>query len=298
MTSIIIQSQVQQLTTKYQIEPGCPHPCGAVPDKDGVNFSFLSEFATSVDLLLFERNDDVEPIQVIQLDPKQNKNFYFWHVYVKGLLPGTYYAYRVDGSQDLHGAGYRFNKNKVLIDPYAKANTNTLWQRADALGSKDNLATSMRSVVIDISDYDWEGDRPLNRPMSETIIYELHIGGFTKSSTSNSQYPGTFAGIIDKIPYLKELGITAVELLPIFDFDETEVLREVNGKQLKDYWGYNPHSFFAPEGSYCTQSEAGCQIKEFRDMVKALHNNGIEVILDVVFNHTSEGNHLGPTINF
>jgi glycogen operon protein len=298
MTSIVIEPQIKQLTSKYQIESGCPHPCGAIPDSNGVNFSILSEFATSVELLLFEHQNDVEPTQVIKLDPQQNKSFYFWHVYVKGLKPGTYYAYRIDGFQDLHGVGNRFNQKKVLIDPYARANVNNLWQRVDAVGTKDNLATSMRSVVVDISNYDWEGDRPLNRPMNETIIYELHVGGFTKSSTSKAQYPGTFAGVIEKIPYLKELGITAVELLPIFDFDETEVLREVNGKQLKDYWGYNPHSFFAPEGSYCTQSEAGCQIDEFRDMVKALHKAGIEVILDVVFNHTSEGNHLGPTINF
>lgn len=297
MTAIVVKPQIEPVTIKYQIEPGCPHPCGAVPDKDGVNFSILSEYATSVELLLFEQHDDVEPIQVIQLDPKQNKSFYFWHVYIKELRPGAYYAYRIDGPQDLHGAGCRFDKNKVLTDPYARANTNTLWKRVDALGTKDNLATSMRSVVVDISDYDWEGDRPLNRPMSETIIYELHIGGFTKSPSSSCKYPGTFYGVIEEIPYLKELGVTAVELLPIFDFDETEVIREAEGKQLKDYWGYNPHSFFAPEGSYCTSPEAGCQIDEFRDMVKALHKAGIEVILDVVFNHTSEGNHLGPTIN-
>ena len=155
------------------------------------------------------------------------------------------------GPQDLHGKGHRFNKNKVLIDPYSKGNSTKLWKRTDALGSIDNLTTSMRSVVIDISDYDWEGDRPLNRPMNETIIYELHVRGFTKSSSSDCKHRGTFSGVIEKIPYLQELGITAVELLPVFDFDETEVLREVNGNKLKDYWGYNPHSFFAPETSYC-----------------------------------------------
>ena len=168
----------------------------------------------------------------------------------------------------------------------------------DALEDKNNLATSMRSVVIDLSDYDWEGDRPLNRRMSETIIYEMHVRGFTKSPSSGCKHQGTYAGVIEKIPYLKELGITAVELLPVFDFDEKETLREVEGKKLKNYWGYDSHSFFAPEVSYCYAPEERSPIKEFRDMVKALHRAGIEVILDVVFNHTAEGNHQGPTINF
>ncbi|MDM9384671.1 glycogen debranching protein GlgX [Chlorogloeopsis sp. ULAP01] len=290
--------QIEPVTTKYQVERGSQHPLGATPYKDGVNFSIFSEHAISVELLLFDKHDDAEPIQIIQLNPKINKTFHFWHIFVKGLTPGTYYAYRVDGPQNLHGAGYRFNKNKVLIDPYSKGNCNALWNRIDALGTKDNLATSMRSVVIDTSDYDWEGDRPLNRPMSDTIIYELHVGGFTRSPSSGCKNCGTFSGIIERIPYLKELGITAVELLPVFDFDEKEIVREVNGNQLKDYWGYNPHSYFAPEGSYCTASDEGSHIREFRDMVKALHKADIEVILDVVYNHTSEGNHMGPTINF
>lgn len=290
--------QVEPAKNTYQVEPGRTHPLGATPNKNGVNFSIFSEHATSVELLLFDKPDDPEPIQIIQLNPKSNKTFHFWHVYVRGLKHGAVYAYRVDGPQNLHGAGYRFNKNKVLIDPYAKSNSNALWNRVDALGSKDNLATSMRSVVIDISDYDWEGDCPLRRPMSETIIYELHVGGFTKSASSGCKHSGTFSGIIEKIPYLKELGITAIELLPVFDFDEKEIIREVNGKLLKDYWGYNPHSFFAPETSYCYSPPERSPIKEFRDMVKALHKAGIEVILDVVFNHTSEGNHQGPIINF
>lgn len=298
MVLIANSPQVQPVVAKYKVEVGCPHPCGASPDKDGVNFSVFSEEATAIQLLLFDSHSNEEPVQVIQLDPKWHKTFHFWHVYVRGLKPGANYAYRVDGPQHLSMLGHRFNRNKVLIDPYARANTDTLWKRVDAIGSQDNLATSMRSVVVDLSDYDWEGDRPLNRPMSETVIYELHVGGFTKSPTSGCTYGGTFSGVIEKIPYLKELGITAVELLPIFDFDQKDVIREVDGKQLKDYWGYNPHSFFAPEGSYCTLSEAGCQVNEFRDMVKALHKAGIEVILDVVFNHTSEGNHLGPTLNF
>ena len=298
MTLTTATPQIKLATNKYQVEPGSTHPLGSTPDKEGVNFAIFSQHATSVELLLFDRHDDLEPIEIINLNPRINKTFHFWHVYVRGLKPGTAYAYRVDGPQDLHGAGHRFNKNKVLIDPYAKSNSNALWNRIDALGSQDNLTTSMRSVVIDISDYDWEDDRPLNRPMNETIIYEVHVGGFTKSPSSGCKHPGTFYGIIEKIPYLKELGITAVELLPIFDFDEKDTLREVNGEVLKDYWGYNPHSFFAPQISYCTSPTERSPIREFRDMVKALHKAGIEVILDVVFNHTNEGNHQGPTINF
>ncbi|GAB1540805.1 glycogen debranching protein GlgX [Scytonema sp. NUACC21] len=298
MVVIISKHQSEVAGYKYQVEPGNYRPLGSLPDENGVNFSIFSEHATFVELLLFDKHDDLEPIQIIELDPKINKTFHFWHTYVKGLKPGAAYAYRIDGPQNLHGAGHRFNRNKVLIDPYSKSNSNVLWNRVDAVGPQDNLSTSMRSVVIDISDYDWEGDRPLNRPMSETIIYEVHVGGFTKSPTSACKYGGTFYGIIEKIPYLKELGITAVELLPIFDFDEKSVVREVNGKVLKDYWGYNPHSFFAPEVSYCASPTARSPIREFRDMVKALHKAGIEVILDVVFNHTDEGNHLGPTFNF
>src|SRR5262249_27363296 len=174
-----------------------------------------------------------------------------------------------------------------------------LWNRADASTLEDNIATSMRSVVIDTTDYDWEGDRPLNRPMSETIIYELHVRGFTRSPTSGVENPGTFDGIIEKIPYLKELGVTAVELLPVFDFDEKEVkqLSPIDGKPLGNFWGYDPHCFFAPQSLYCISPEQGRHVAEFRDMVKALHKAGIEVILDVVFNHTSEGNDGSPIIN-
>ena len=190
---------------------------------------------------MFDEHDDREPAQIVKLDAAANKTFFFWHVYVKGLRPGAHYAYRVDGPADLHGQGFRFNPNKVLIDPYAYGNTDALWNRADACGPNDNLASSMRSVVIDIADYDWEGDRPLNRPMNEMVIYEMHVGGFTRHPSSGVEHPGTFAGIIEKIPYLKELGITAVELLPVMEFDRKEVLRmKPDGSgPLTNYWGYS-----------------------------------------------------------
>lgn len=281
----------------YEIELGNPHPLGATPDGNGVNFSLFSEHATSVELLLFEQHDDLEPFQIIVLDPLLHKAYNFWHVYVKGLTSGTHYAYRVDGPRDLN-TGNRFDRHKVLIDPYAKGNTKTLWRRVDACLPGDNLASSMRSVVIDCNDYDWEGDRLLNRPTEDLIIYEMHVGGFTKSPTSGVRHPGTFAGIVEKIPYLQSLGITAIELMPIFDFDDTEPLRIVDGQPLVNYWGYSTMSYFAPHAGYCVTPKAGSHVREFRDLVKALHKVGISVILDVVFNHTDEGNHQGPMFSF
>jgi glycogen operon protein len=265
-----------------------------------VNFSVFSRNATAVELLLFNEHDDVQPIQVIKLEPHTNQTFFFWHVYVKGLKPGAHYAYRVDGPQDLHGKGFRFNRNKVLVDPYSLGNTKTLFKRDDAVGPADNLATSMRSVVIDVHDYDWEGDQPLRRPMQEMIVYEMHVGGFTRHPSSGVKHPGTFSGVIEKIPYLKELGITAVELLPVMQYDSGEMLRMApdGSGPLANYWGYSTINFFAPEDSYCVSPEEGEHLREFRDMVKALHRANISVILDVVFNHTNEGNHQGPTFNF
>jgi glycogen operon protein len=165
-----------------------------------VNFSVFSRNATAVELLLFNQHDDVQPIQIIKLEPPTNQTFFFWHVYVKGLKPGAHYAYRVDGPEDLHGKGFRFNPNKVLVDPYALGNTKTLFNRDDAVGPADNLATCMRSVVIDVHDYDWEGDQPLRRPMKDMVIYEMHVAGFTRHPSSGVKHPGTFSGVIEKIP--------------------------------------------------------------------------------------------------
>jgi len=278
-------------------DAGTPHPVGATPDDAGVNFSLFSANATGVELLLFDQHDAPEPFQTIALDPSVNKTFHFWHVYVRGLQSGAHYAYRVDGPSD-PTAGYRFDRKKVLIDPYARGNTDSLWNRADATRPGDNVATSMRSVVIDASGYDWEGDTPLKRPIEDTIIYEMHARGFTKSPSSGVAHPGTFSGIVEKIPYLKQLGVTAVELLPVFDFDETDVLHIVDGTPLRNFWGYSTLGFFAPQCAYCIAPESGWHLREFRDMVKALHKAGIEVILDVVFNHTDEGNHQGPVFSF
>ena len=288
-------------TDELNMSRGRAQPLGAVVDADGggVNFSVFSEYATSVQLLLFPSHDAALPDRVIDLDPEVNKSFHFWHCFVPGVRPGQLYAYRMDGPKDTSQSGCRFNPNKVLIDPYALGNVTHLWDRGKAVGDEDNVAASMRSVVLDPDDYDWEDDQFPNTPMADTVIYEMHVRGFTRSPSSGVQHPGTFRGVIEKIPYLQSLGVTAVELLPIYDFDETAILRiGPDGTPLRNYWGYDPYGHFAPQSSYCVEPEEGAHLREFRDMVKAMHKAGIEVILDVVYNHTNEGNHQGPTISF
>ncbi|WP_441251399.1 glycogen debranching protein GlgX [Kitasatospora sp. McL0602] len=281
------------------VTPGRAQPLGARPDTDGVNFSVFAEHATRVELLLFDGHDAPAPSRVITLDPDLHRSYQFWHCHVAGLGAGQVYAYRMDGPAGGKDSGHRFSPQKVLLDPYARANVNTLWERLRAGGPEDNCAYSMRSMVVDLDGYDWEGDEPLRTPHADTVIYELHVGGLTASPSSGVAHPGTFAGVVEKIPYLKELGITAVELLPVFDFDERQVLRTgPDGAPLHNYWGYDPFGFFAPHTAYCSDQRQCTHITEFRDMVKALHRAGIEVILDVVFTHTSEGDENGPTISF
>jgi isoamylase len=281
----------------FTTEPGTAHPLGITTYSNGVNFSLFSQAATEVVLLLFDRLSATEPAHAIRLDPFRNKTFHFWHVFVLGCGPGMFYAFRVDGPAD-PAAGHRFNPNKVLIGPDARGICKQLWRRADAVGPLDNLATSMRCAVVDLARYDWEGDRPLKRPIHESVIYEMHVGGFTRASSAGVSHPGTFAGIVEKIPYLQALGVTAVELLPVCDFDDTDVSLNPAGETIRNYWGYSTVGFFSPHSSYCVDRSGTSGINEFRDMVKALHRAGIEVILDVVFNHTDEGNERGPTHSF
>lgn len=280
----------------YTTRPGFRHPLGSTLFPDGVNFSVFSEHAEAMELLLFASETAVEPEAVIAMTPETNKSFHFWHVFVEGIGAGQHYAYRVKGP-DLSHLGLRFDAGKVLIDPYAMGNSMALWDRVKACEPGDNMATAMRSVVIDPLDYDWEGDRPINRPMQDTVIYEMHVGGFTRGADGIAAKPGSFRAVIEKIPYLKSLGVTAVELLPVFQFDDTQVW-EHDGRQLSNYWGYSTMAYFAPHPGYCEAPGEAAHLNEFRDMVKALHKAGIEVILDVVFNHTDEGNHQGPTFSF
>src|SRR4029077_12834890 len=210
------------------------------------------------------------------------------------VRPDQLYGYQVDGPSD-PSIGMRFDPAKVLLDPYGRGvMVPGTYSRAAACGPGDNTATAMKSVVVDVSAYDWEGDVPLRRPSSRTLIYEMHVRGFTRhpSSGVSERTRGTYAGLIEKIPYLQRLGVTAVELLPVFQFDVQAV---PPGRGRVNYWGYQPVSFFAPHQPYSSRQDPLGPVDEFRDMVKALHRAGIEVILDVVFNHTAESGHDGPT---
>lgn len=270
------------------VAPGSPYPLGATVKKGGVNFSVFSQHATNVDLLIFHKTKPQKPLKILSLNTPNHHTYHFWHAYLRGLKPGFLYAFRADGPFDL-GNGHRFNKNKVLIDPYSKALDYSLWQKEKSITGEDNLNTSLRSVIVNPNEYDWRGDKPLNRPIEETIIYEMHVGNFTKSPNSKVKKPGKFKGIIEKIPYLKSLGITAVELMPIFDFSAGDE---------RNVWGYGTSAFFAVDARYCISDNKENHLNEFRELVKALHKNDIEVILDVVFGYTPEGDQNGPTFCF
>jgi glycogen operon protein len=270
-------------------------PLGATLNPGGVNFSIFSRTAELVELLLFDDEDDTRPSRVIRFDPVENRTYHYWHTFVPGLTAGQIYAYRVHGPLD-PSAGLRFDPEKVLLDPYGRSViVPTHYSRDAACEAGSNMALAMKNVVVDLSSFDWENDEPLRRLSTQTIIYEMHVRGFTRDASSgiDEQLRGTYAGVIEKIPYLKDLGITAVELLPIFQFDAQDC---PNG--LVNYWGYAPVSFFAPHQAYSSDQSRFGPINEFREMVKALHRAGIEVILDVVFNHTAEGSEHGPTLSF
>jgi glycogen operon protein len=269
-------------------------PLGATLIPGGANFSIYSPGSSGVELVFFDREDDFTPSHVVPFDPAENRTFHYWHIFVPDIKPGQLYGYRVRGPFD-PSAGMRFDPDKILLDPYGRGVAVPVnYNRTAACAAGDNAATAMKSVV-DPGTYDWEGDAPLRHPASRTIIYEMHVRGFTQHSSSGlgDKTRGTYAGLIEKIPYLRQLGITAVELLPIFQFDAQDA-----PAGLVNYWGYSPVSFFSPHRGYSSRKDPLGPAIEFRDMVKALHRAGIEVILDVVFNHTSEGDHTGPTLSF
>jgi isoamylase len=259
--------------------PGHSSPIGSTYSKEGVNFSLFSKHAERVELLFFHSREHSEPVSIIRMDPRVNRTYHYWHVFVPDIQPGQLYGYRVLGPHD-PAKGLRFDPGKVLLDPYAKA-----------VAFSDS---SPKSVVVDLDAYDWEGDLPLYRPFTQTIIYEMHVSGFTKNPNSgvSKALRGTYAGMIEKIPYLVDLGITAVELMPVFQFDPKTEDGRIN------YWGYNPVSFFSVHEGFSSKRDPIAAMDEFRDLVKALHRAGIEVILDVVFNHTAEGGEGGPTYSF
>ncbi len=292
--------------------PGKPSPMGCTYSESGTQFAVFSRHAEEVTLLLFEKPTDAEASCELRLDPELNKTGDVWHISVQGLKPGQLYGYRVKGPY-LPKDGHRFNEHRLLVDPHAKALTgNMTWKLDRARGynwnsPKKDLSMSTvpdaeyvpKSIVVD-DRFDWGKDKHPRIPLQDTIIYETHLKGFTCHPSSKVSHKGKYAGLIEKIPYLKDLGITAVELLPVQDFDEDENFRTnpQTGEKLKNYWGYSTIAFFAPKGRYALHCNAGEQVNEFKQMVKALHEAGLEIILDVVFNHSAEGNEMGPTLCF
>ncbi|HET6485038.1 MAG TPA: glycogen debranching protein GlgX [Spirochaetia bacterium] len=277
---------VGPMRTATHTTPGKPIPYGATPGPRGTQFSVFSRNATAVSLLIFDGPQDAAPALVVPLEPGVNKTGDMWHVEVAGVGPGAFYLYRVDGPYDPH-RGDRFDPHKPLLDPYVKA-----------IAPSESGGTPKGIVVSD--DFDWRGDRPLGRPLRTSVIYETHVRSLTCGPGAGVEHPGTFRGVAEKLPYLRDLGITAVELLPVQEFDERENPRHnpVTGERLQNYWGYSTIGFFAPKGGYSSAGALGQQVTEFKEMVRDLHAAGIEVILDVVFNHTAEGNETGPTLSF
>ncbi len=276
------------------VKRGQCFPLGATVEDGRVNFSVYSKNGEAIELLLFDTVDDAKPERVIELGPR-DRTFHYWHTFVPGLKAGQVYGYRVHGPYAPH-RGHRYDGTKVLLDPYGcSVAMPDAYDRDAASRAGDNTASAMKSVVTDLSTYDWEGDSPLSTPFDETVIYEMHVRGFTRHENSGvaPNKRGTYAGLIERIPYLHDLGVTAVELLPVYHYDPQEAPPD-----LTNYWGYNPVSFFAPHSGYSAANDPPAVLDEFRDMVKALHKAGIEVILDVVYNHTAEGNELGPTFCF
>ncbi|MEE8450773.1 MAG: alpha-amylase family glycosyl hydrolase, partial [Thermoguttaceae bacterium] len=271
-------------------------PFGATPEPGGVNFAVFSRNAERVHLVLFEENAE-EPFVELPLDPKLHKTGDVWHIFVRDLPLDVLYSYRVFGPFEPE-KGHRFNPELVVLDPYATTiSGGHRWSVPEVPHGRPDEPLRRHGRIL-TEEFDWEDDVPLATPMGETVIYELHVRGFTCDPSSGVQHAGTFLGLTEKIPYLQSLGITAVELMPILEFDEQDQIRAnpITGEPLKNYWGYSPISFFAPKASYAV--EPGKQLCEFKQMVKTFHRAGIEVILDVVYNHTCEGNEEGPTVNF
>lgn len=277
---------------KYVIKPGSPRPLGAHVQNNTVNFALFSRHSESVELLLYRHPEDMEPEVVISLNDSSHKTGDNWHIAIEKHKDLKYYLFRINGEWNPK-KGHLFDGENLLLDPYARAITGEFKWNLGAQG------TMPKCIIIE-DDFDWEGDRPLNIPLQYCTIYETHLAGLTKGPSGNFKHPGTYKGVTELIPYFKELGITSLEFLPLFEFDSFEGSRKHPETELhlENYWGYSTVAFFAPKASYAWSSKNGAQVNEFKEMVKELHKAGIEVILDVVFNHTGEGNHNGPIYAF
>jgi glycogen operon protein len=294
------------------VRSGVPFPLGARPRGDGVNFAIFSRHATGVRLDFFTNAEDATPTRTIVLDAARNKTGDIWHVWLAGIPPGQLYGFRIAGPY-APDEGHRFNPNKLVADPYATAiapiarhdpNCAAGYDPSSpakdlSFSDVDNAGTAPKCVVTH-GDFDWQGDQPLRHSWGSTVIYELHVRGYTIDPSAGTEFPGTYRGLMQKIPHLKDLGVTAVELMPVQECGGSELPRSdpLTEKRLRNFWGYDPIGFFAPRAWYASIREPGAQLLEFKEMVRTFHRAGLEVILDVVFNHTAEGNELGPTVCF
>ncbi|MGR9087185.1 MAG: glycogen debranching protein GlgX [Gammaproteobacteria bacterium] len=279
------------ISKEFSFNRGHPLPLGTTVERGGINFSIFARNASSVTLVICLPGGD--EIAAFPFDSQFNRTGDVWHAFIVGLDPGIEYAYRIDGPG---GKKFCYDPSQLLADPYAVAlNGRSVW--ADQSAVQRDL---FRRALIVTRDYDWEMDQPINRPLSDSVIYELHVRSFTRDDSSKVGFPGTFKGLIDKIPYLQGLGITAVELLPVTEFDEMDNVRmnPEEGSRLYNFWGYQTLSFFALKSAYASSTGPGSEIDDFKDLVKALHAAGIEIILDVVFNHSGEGDERGPAYSF
>jgi len=278
----------------YKLRPGKPEPFGATVVPGGINFSIYSSHATACVLVLFEKGAPKPFVEIPFFE-----EFHIGNVFAMMVFDLDYenieYGYRMYGPYD-PANGHRFDIDNILLDPYARQiGGRAVWGDHH---DKDDIYPHRGQVMID--DFDWEGDKPLNIPIEDLVVYEMHVRGFTQHPSSKVKSPGTFAGLVEKIPYLKDLGVNCIELMPIFEFDEFEntMTNPETGESLMNYWGYSSVGFFAPKAGYAATSAFGMQADELKNLIKECHLNGIEVWLDVVFNHTAEGNEEGPTISF
>ncbi len=291
------------LIVKKSVDLNSRMKLGAELREDGVMFSIFSRHATKAWLLLFKDSDGVEPDHVFELTMEADRKGDIWFAYIRGITEGWYYLWKMDGPYDPIG-GHLFNPDALLLDPYAKAVCGEIHSFPREKNEKSvkyfSDPSKFAKAVICSDCFDWEGDRPLNRPLADTIIYEMHLRGFSAGNGSDIDAPGTYRGVIDKIDYFKGLGISAVELLPINEFSVFRDNRKAKGSKrvLNNYWGYNTVGFFAPNGRFSASGSTGEQVTEFKEMVKSLHRAGIEVILDIVFNHTAEGGKFDKSFSF